>query len=38
MELQLITRTSEHVFETVNIVETMAKPLHAALVPSHFTF
>ncbi|OWY33174.1 protein-L-isoaspartate O-methyltransferase family protein [Herbaspirillum aquaticum] len=38
MELQLITRTSEHAFETVNIVETLAKPLHAAITPSHFTF
>jgi len=38
MQLQLVTRTSEQAFETVNVVDTLAKPLHAATTPSHFTF
>lgn len=38
MSLQVITRTSDQVYDTVNVFELMAKPLHAATEPSHFTF
>jgi len=38
MSLQVITRTSDQVYDTVNVFELMAKPLHAASEPSHFTF
>lgn len=38
MTLQVITRTSEQVYDTVNVFELMAKPLHAAAPVSHFTF
>ena len=38
MSLQGITRTSEQVYDTVNVLELMAKPLHAAAPVSHFTF
>jgi protein-L-isoaspartate(D-aspartate) O-methyltransferase len=38
MSLQVITRTSDQVYDTVNVFELMAKPLHAASEHSHFTF
>ncbi|MFL9924574.1 protein-L-isoaspartate O-methyltransferase [Herbaspirillum lusitanum] len=38
MTLQVITRTSEQVFDTVGIVELQTKALHAATTLSHFTF
>lgn len=38
MSLQTITRVSEQVFDTVDVFELMAKPLHAASEHSHFTF
>lgn len=38
MSLQVITRTSDVVYDTVNVFELMAKPLHAASEHSHFTF
>ncbi len=38
MSLQVITRTSDNVYDTVNVFELMAKPLHAASEHSHFTF
>ena len=38
MSLQVITRTSDQVYDTVDVFELMAKPLHAASEHSHFTF
>jgi len=38
MSLQVITRTSDQIYDTVNVFELMAKPLHAASEHSHFTF
>ncbi|WP_050479286.1 protein-L-isoaspartate O-methyltransferase family protein [Herbaspirillum rhizosphaerae] len=38
MSLQVITRTSDQVYDTVDVFELMAKPLHAASTHSHFTF
>jgi protein-L-isoaspartate(D-aspartate) O-methyltransferase len=38
MSFQVITRTSDVVYDTVNVFELMAKPLHAASEHSHFTF
>lgn len=38
MSFQVITRTSDQVYDTVNVFELMAKPLHAASEHSHFTF
>ncbi len=38
MSLQVITRTSDQVFDTVTLFETMAKYLHSATESSHFTF
>jgi len=38
MSLQVITRRSEQVYDTVNVFELVAKPLHAATAVSHFTF
>jgi protein-L-isoaspartate(D-aspartate) O-methyltransferase len=38
MSFQVITRTSDIVYDTVNVFELMAKPLHAASEHSHFTF
>jgi len=38
MSLQVITRTSDQVYDTINVFELMAKPLHAASEHSHFTF
>jgi protein-L-isoaspartate(D-aspartate) O-methyltransferase len=38
MSLHVVTRTSEQVYDTVKLFETMAKYLHAATEPTHFTF
>jgi len=38
MSLQVITRTSDQVYDTVSVFELMAKPLHSATEHSHFTF
>jgi len=38
MSLQVITRTSEQVYDTVNVFELLATPLQAATTTSHFTF
>ena len=38
MSLQVITRTSEQVYDTVNVFELLAQPLQAATTTSHFTF
>jgi protein-L-isoaspartate(D-aspartate) O-methyltransferase len=38
MSLHVITRTSEQVYDTVKLFETMAKYLHAATETTHFTF
>ncbi|EJL83531.1 protein-L-isoaspartate carboxylmethyltransferase [Herbaspirillum sp. CF444] len=38
MSLQVITRTSDQVYDTVDVFELLAKPLHAASTHSHFTF
>lgn len=38
MSLQVITRISDQVYDTVKVFELMAKPLHAASEHSHFTF
>jgi len=38
MTLQVITRTSEQVYDTVNVLELMATYLHAVSSESHFTF
>jgi protein-L-isoaspartate(D-aspartate) O-methyltransferase len=38
MSAQVITRTSDRVYDTVKLFETVVKPLHAATQPSHFTF
>ena len=38
MTTQLITRTSETVYDTVTLFETVMTPLHATVVPSHFKF
>ncbi|ASU40551.1 protein-L-isoaspartate O-methyltransferase [Herbaspirillum sp. meg3] len=38
MSLQVITRTSDQVYDTVTVFELMAKPLHSATEHSHFTF
>lgn len=38
MSLQVITRSAAQVYDTVKIVELMAKSLHAASEPSHFIF
>jgi len=38
MSLQVITRRSEQVYDTVNVFELVAKPLQAATTASHFTF
>jgi protein-L-isoaspartate(D-aspartate) O-methyltransferase len=38
MTAQLITRVSETTFDTLNIVETVIKPLRDVAAPSHFKF
>lgn len=38
MSLQIITRVSDQVFNTVDVFELLAKPLHAASEHSHFSF
>jgi protein-L-isoaspartate(D-aspartate) O-methyltransferase len=38
MSAHLVTRTSEHGYDTKKLFETDVKPLQAALTPSHFTF
>ncbi|WP_034299553.1 protein-L-isoaspartate O-methyltransferase [Herbaspirillum sp. RV1423] len=38
MSLQVITRTSDQVYDTVDVFELLVKPLHAASEHSHFTF
>ncbi|MFL9881165.1 protein-L-isoaspartate O-methyltransferase [Herbaspirillum rhizosphaerae] len=38
MSLQVITRTSDQVYDTVDVFELMAKSLHSATEHSHFTF
>ena len=38
MSLQVITRTSDQVYDTVKLFETMASYLHGAPEPSHFPF
>lgn len=38
MSLQVITRTSDQVYDTVDVFELLAKPLHAASTHSHFSF
>ncbi len=38
MSLQVITRTSEQVYDTVKVFELLAQPLQAATTTSHFTF
>jgi protein-L-isoaspartate(D-aspartate) O-methyltransferase len=38
MTAQLITRVSETTFDTLDVFETVVKPLRDAVVPSHFSF
>jgi protein-L-isoaspartate(D-aspartate) O-methyltransferase len=38
MTAQLITRVSETTFDTLNIIETVVKPLREVVTPSHFKF
>jgi protein-L-isoaspartate(D-aspartate) O-methyltransferase len=38
MSVNIITRVSETGYDTVKVFETSAKPLKAAVTPSHFTF
>ena len=38
MSAQLVTRMSDIGFNTVKLFETVIKPLHNAVTPSHFTF
>ena len=38
MSMNIITRVSETGYDTVKVFETSAKPLKAAVTPSHFTF